>query len=297
MGRKQNRYCISCGGTHKKPTGLKCQRLQKLEQLDGFSEDSVTETVNLAAITEPGPESTPPPQPAGKAAVSRGEVNHENRLARIEATVEKLASIILKDTPALTMAAEPPHRDDRKRSPSIFSDSSRSRSTSRDRRRARSNRVYSQSRHLDKGESISSFEALMVSTFRTLREMLEKELPLEGMINHGLTMSEKAASGAYLDRACINYDASVRQRAQKMGPSAFAVPVNEDLIRHFSLENSKRFQSQGQGAKKKKNTCFKFNSDSGCSGNCGYTHRCSACKIDGHSARDCRMGDRSKTTK
>lgn len=299
MGRKQNRYCVSCGGTHKKPTGLKSQRLQKLEQMDSFSEDeSIAEVAAPAAIVDPRPELAVPPRDQERLPKTRGEVNHENRLARIEATMDKIAAIVLKDSPPQAVVTETPRHDDRRRSPSVFSDSSRSRSTSRERRRSRPNRVYSQSRHLERGEIISTFESLMVSTFRTLKEMQEKGLPLEGMINHGLTMSEKAASGAYLDRACISYDASVRQRAQKLGPSAFAVPINEDLIRHFSLENSKRFQTQGQGSKKKKNTCFKFNSETGCNnGNCVYAHRCNSCKIDGHSARDCRMGDRSKPTK
>lgn len=219
---------------------------------------------------------------------SWGELNHENRLARIEATVDKLAAVVLRDVSSGTPAPLKPKAGS---SHSDLSDSSCSRSTSRERRHVRPNRSYSQSHHLNRGESITTFESLMVSTFKTLREMHVKGLPLAGLINHGLTISEKGASGAYLDCACINYDALVPRRALKLGPSAFAEPVNEDLIRHFSLENSKRFQAQGQTSKKRKNTCFKYNLEAGCNNvNCGYAHRCTTCKLDGHLALDCGSG-------
>lgn len=137
----------------------------------------------------------------------------------------------------------------------------------------------------------------MVVTFRTFLEMRERGLTLDDLLLHGLTMAEKSASGAYLDRACILYDASVRQRALRLGHAAFGEPVNEDLIRHFSLENARRFHNKPpQGAKKKKNICFRFNLEVGCSSkDCAYAHHCSQCKRDGHAAKDCRVGDRNKS--
>lgn len=119
-------------------------------------------------------------------------------------------------------------------------------------------------------------------------------MPVQGVISHGLTISEKAASGAYVDKAYIAYDSSVRGRAKKIGPRAFVEPVNEDLIRHFSLENSRKFEQRQGGSKKKKNVCFRYNSDAGCqSKDCVYSHKCSNCNGDGHASRDCRMPSKS----
>lgn len=186
------------------------------------------------------------------------------RLSNMENLVTRMAKIVLKDNTS---------KDDFVRarssspSPSTSSDDTRSPSLSRCRRRGKlCRRMYSQSRHVDRGEEIRNFEKLMVISFRTLLEMLERGEPLKGFLSHGLTITEKAASGAYQDRAYIAYDASVRQRAKKIGPRAFDSPINEDLIRHFSLENSKRFGvARGQsGSKRKSNTCYRFNSETGC---------------------------------
>lgn len=141
----------------------------------------------------------------------------------------------------------------------------------------------------------------MVITFRTIIEMLERGIPVLGITGHGLTMAEKAASGAYVDKAFIAYDSSVRVRAAKKGITAFKNPVNEDLIRHFSLENSKKFEARpGQSSRKKrgKGICFRFNSESGCHAkSCVYGHRCSSCNVEGHSVKDCKSGDEHKNVK
>lgn len=161
------------------------------------------------------------------------------------------------------------------------------------------NRIFAQDYYIERGESIISFEALMVITFKTLIDMGERGTPVAGLLCHGLTMAEKAASGAYVDRACIMYDAAVRQRALKMGYTAFGEPIYEDLIRCFSLENSRKFESKPtHGGRKKKNICFRYNSDAGCtSKDCIYSHKCSACKMDGHPASACKVGDRGKSSK
>lgn len=136
----------------------------------------------------------------------------------------------------------------------------------------------------------------MVITFKTLIELQEKRLPINGLLYHGLVMAEKSASGAYVDRASINYDDSVCQRAAKHGLDVFENPCNEDLIRHYSLENSRKFDvRQGPGHKKKKNLCFRFNSEAGChSKECGFAHKCSICKMEGHSMRTCMSSDKNK---
>lgn len=86
-----------------------------------------------------------------------------------------------------------------------------------------------------------------------------------------------------------------------LGKVSFKNPVNEDLIRHFSLENSRRFEarpSQGSRKKRSNGVCFRFNSDNGCHAkSCVYGHRCSSCNVEGHSAKDCKAGDKHKNPK
>lgn len=295
MGRRQLRYCISCGGTHKRPTGLKCKRTAELEAINRrvLPETSSDSEGSLGHLDDAPGAGAPKEieKPEGTIAAP-----DDDRLSRMEALVGQIASVVFKksadDAPAKSKPRDDTQSDD--------SFSSRSSSQSRHgRRRSRQNRIFAQSRHVNQGETIQNFDHLMVITFKTLLEMCERGLPLNGLLRHGLTMAEKSASGAYLDRACILYDASVRQRALKLGHAAFGEPVNEDLIRHFSLENARRFDSRPpQGSKKKKNVCFRYNSESGCNAkDCGYAHRCSQCKSEGHSAKDCRGGDRNKASK
>lgn len=120
-------------------------------------------------------------------------------------------------------------------------------------------------------------------------------MSVQCVVSHGLTISEKAASGAYVDRAFIVYDNSVCGRAKKIGLTAFMEPVNEDLIRHFSRENSHKFDQHQGSVKKGKNICFRYNSEPGCqSKDCRYIYKCSNCKGDGHSSKDCHMPAKSK---
>lgn len=139
----------------------------------------------------------------------------------------------------------------------------------------------------------------MVITFKMLIELYERDIPIMGALNHGLMLAEKSASGAYLDRASINYDASVRLRARKGGVDVFANPCNEDLICHYSLENSRKFETQrAAGHKKKKGICFRFNSEAGChSKDCTFAHKCSLCKFEGHSMKSCLSPEKGKVSK
>lgn len=79
---------------------------------------------------------------------------------------------------------------------------------------------------------------------------------------------------------------------------AFKTPINEDLIRHFSLENSKRFEPSkpSSGSKKRKNVCYRYNTETGCnSKDCSYSDRCAICKSENHPAKECRSGEKGKS--
>lgn len=301
VGSKRLRLCSTCGTKHTKPTGKKCNKAKrpvssgkagKSKERAAPSSDSSWETDLGAAHNMRHAE------PTKEAGIT------EDRFTKLETLVNKMAEVVLKEKP---LPCLPPKQDFSSDSSTLSSSDSsrppRSRFSlaSSGRRRSRPARLFSQTRHVEKGEQLNTFEGLMVITFRTIIEMLEKGIPVMGIVGHGLTMAEKAASGAYVDKACIAYDSSVRVRAAKKGVMAFTNPVNEDLIRHFSLENSKKFEARaGQNSKKRKSSgvCFRFNSDSGCHAkSCAYGHRCSACNSEGHSVRDCKVGDRHKNAK
>lgn len=296
MGRRQTRYCITCGGTHRKPTGQKCKRLQQLEALENQQARDASpssQETELAIGAEAAREEPP---------IVNQPLLDNDRFSRMEKLVERMAEVVFTDHNNNlndNQRGDGPGRNEKPQGPG--SDGSTSDTSGRHvRRRSRQHKIFAQDRHVNPGEVVNTFESLMVVTFRTLLDMGERAIPMSGLISHGLTMAEKAASGAYLDRACIAYDASVRQRALRVGHDAFGNPINEDLIRHFSLENSKRFDNRnGQGGRKKRsNTCFRFNSDAGCnSKECIYTHRCNSCKQEGHSMKDCRASDRAKSSK
>lgn len=290
MGRRRLRLCGKCGVKHSKPTGLKCTRQETMGDL-GMSEklDSPPSAGEWSGFAS-GHDDTE----GVKAEAAKAPDSH--RLSNLEDLVARMAKVVLKDDPDINRKPK-----QRSVSPDTTSssreDSSRSWSPVHSRKGGRKRRDFSRSRHLDKGEEITNFEKLMVISSKTLLELHEQRAPLDGFISHCLTIAEKAATGAYQDRAYIAYDASVRRRAQKMGPKAFDVPVNEDLIRHFRLENSKRFDVNrgGVSSKKKRNTCYCFNAETGCaSKDCIYAHRCAICKSESHPAKDCRSGEKGK---
>lgn len=282
MGKKKVRHCVKCGQSHEKPTGLKCNKLEaETFQDPGAPGDDDPEL--LGAVGGQADVNNNPHDDQG----SRFD---EDRLFAMEDLVKRMAKVVLlnsEERPSRTRAAI---------SRSSSSDDS-SRSVSPKGRAPRSQRkLISQTRHVNPGETLTSFDSLMVITFKTMIELQENQLPINGILNHGLVMAEKAASGAYMDRASINYDASVRQRASKFGLGVFENPCNEDLIRHYSLENSKKFGAgQGSSYKKKKNLCYRFNSEAGCHAkDCGFAHKCSICKLEGHSMRTCMSKDKSQ---
>lgn len=161
-------------------------------------------------------------------------------------------------------------------------------------------KLFDQGRHVNSGEALQSFDSLMVITFKMIIELHERDIPIMGALNHGLMLAEKSASGAYLDKAGINYDASVRSRAKKFGVEAFGITCNEDLLHHYSLENSRKFDAQKSASHKKKKggICFRFNSDMGChSKDCIFAHKCSLCKFEGHSMKSCLSADKGKPSK
>ena len=72
--------------------------------------------------------------------------------------------------------------------------------------------------YLKKGDEVDSFETLMVITFKTLKQLVDQNFSVKGLIRHGRSLAEKAAKGSYKKNALIGYDESVRERAGEVGP-------------------------------------------------------------------------------
>ena len=149
--------------------------------------------------------------------------------------------------------------------------------------------------YIRKGESVDSYEKLMVVTFRTMEQLQELNRDVKGLVKHGLAMSEKAATGVYKVDAFVRYDESVRERAGRQGPGTFGQVNHEDCLRFFcydSVDKQKAKPSAGATSTKKRGdrTCLRYNGDTGCSfKNCSFAHRCIACEEVGHARKDCKV--------
>ena len=147
--------------------------------------------------------------------------------------------------------------------------------------------------YIRKGDTVSSYEKLMVVTFKTLEQLIELGKDVKGLVRHGLAMSEKAAAGVYKVETFIRYDETVRERAGQHGPSTFGQVNQEDVMRFFCYDNvdsKKGAKASATGTKKPKNEriCLRFNSEIGCGfKNCSFSHRCIACEESGHAKKDC----------
>ena len=154
---------------------------------------------------------------------------------------------------------------------------------------------FDQRRYGKKGDTVTTFEELMVITFKTLAQFLELKYGLRGVVRHGLSMAEKAAKDVYEPEAFARYDESVRNKAGQVGPSAFGTVEHEDVLRFFTYDNVKQkgaavkkpASKPGKPSKKEK-TCLHYN-DAGCSVKaCPYAHKCLACEEWGHSRSECK---------
>ena len=132
-------------------------------------------------------------------------------------------------------------------------------------------------------------------TFKTLKQLLECNGEVKGVVRHGLALAEKASKNVYQVEAFTKYDESVRERAGQVGPVAFGTVDQEDTLRFFSYDNAirpKTGKTTASGSrdhkKKSDKMCLKFN-DQGCNAkSCPYAHTCAACEEPGHTRRECK---------
>ena len=156
--------------------------------------------------------------------------------------------------------------------------------------------------YIRKGEKVTTFEEIMVVTFKTLSKIADLKGDVRGLIEHGLVMADKASKSLFVSEAFVGYDEGVRERAGESGPKAFGVVQQEEILKHFCYENTKKHRAQSKtqvktSRSKSDKTCHRFN-DGGCqSKSCMYSHRCSNCDDYNHSKKNCTNGDKRKDGK
>ena len=70
----------------------------------------------------------------------------------------------------------------------------------------------------------------MMVLCKTMRQLLECNGEVKGVVRHGLALSEKASKEVYRIEAFTKYDESVRERAGQVGPGAFGTVDQEDTL-------------------------------------------------------------------
>ena len=121
-----------------------------------------------------------------------------------------------------------------------------------------------------KGEKVTTFEEIMVITFKTLSKLAELKVDSKGLLAHGLVMAEKAAKSLFVAEAFVGYDEEVRKRAAMSGPAVFGSVLQEEILRHFCYENTKRHRAQSNPTNtsttkgRSDKTCHRFNAAAAC---------------------------------
>ena len=290
VGKK--RLCNKCQVRHGRPTGAMCTRTENFEQeiqvgIEEVPEDGAYGGAPLPVVAPPADQGV------------------NDRMDHLEEMIRDMARTMAnsRHLPENVRRSRRDHSSSSSCSSmsGYSSDDARAPRRRRDRRRPFSYRHY-----LKKGDVLDNFEGLMVVSLKTMLNRLDQGGDVRGIINHSLLMAEKESSHIYVVKAAIAYDASVRDRANgPEGPDAFNVVKQEDVLRYYSFENSKRANvtvsnSDKKGSKVKRRVslpCFKFNADGGCTiPQCNFTHKCSICESREHSAKTCGV-NRGKYSK
>lgn len=213
-----------------------------------------------------------------------------DRLQRIEDLLSNLAS---KDTGRDTSkSSHVQNFAPRISGFSSTSDDEDSDSVKFNRRGRKSKRPFGQSRFLPEGETLTSFESVILLQAKTLQYAVEHGLDPIGIIHHLKFLATKATAASYKPEAFIGYDDKVRQRADREGISAFADISHEDVLLHFCHENMvfrDKTKKKVEAGKKKSGQkyCNNYNDSECLYKNCVFLHRCMACDDASHGRKSC----------
>lgn len=286
MGRKKSlRLCSNCGYRHGTPTGKNCV-LAGQRSVD-FDKDLPADSARKELPAGAG-------APAGRSRSDSSSSSDRDSSHRLDimkkdfdSRLDKLESLFLKSLDHRRNAS-PSDTSGRDSS----SDSSSSLAAHRHRRRRKHKESFDQSKFLEEGEDLRTFECLMLMSSRHLVYLLEHGVDPTHLVHHIRFMATKATLGHYKLEAFISYDAVVRRRVAKEGMSAFSDVLQEDVVLHFSPENMipkviKQAKKGDQAKKKSSGYCKAFNDGDCAFAKCIFTHRCMACDEASHSRKQC----------
>lgn len=167
-------------------------------------------------------------------------------------------------------------------------------------RRRKHKNKFEQKRFVPEGETLNSFEMLMLATANNLLYLLERDLDVSPLVHHFKFLATKAVRANYKPDAFVGYDNIVRQRVSKHGLAAFGEVSQEEVVLQFCPENmvykgkSAKKSDSTQGKKKVNNYCKHFNDDECHYKACTYAHRCMACDDISHGRKACPSVKKSK---
>lgn len=137
-------------------------------------------------------------------------------------------------------------------------------------RRSKPRCRFRQSKFLEEGEVVNSFETVMLVGLRTVQFLVNEGSDPKPLYKHLEFMAKKASMCRYKFEAFVGYDVRVRERAGSMGISVFVEMSSEDIATFFCAENmlysGNKSSKKGNDSYRKKSSkiCLAFN-ESTCS--------------------------------
>lgn len=299
-GRKSVRLCSRCGYRHSAPTGKLCTAVLSETEMESNSEEETFHENNEGKQLDPTEEEAPAKKGvpkvramASRASVTALEERMSERFSRIEDMIAGLSNKSQKKTVPIFEDA-----------PSIAgltttSDDSEAELSRAARRKHKSRKQFAQSKFMEEGETLTSFESVILLQARSLLYAVEHGLDPIGIIHHLKFLATKATAATYKPEAFIGYDERVRQRACREGISAFTDISHEDVLLHFCHENMvyrEKSKKKSEASKKKSGQkyCTNFNDTECLYKNCIFIHRCMACEDPNHGRKSCPNIKKSK---
>lgn len=283
------RFCSKCESKHAKPTGRKCKRsppkpMVDFSPVDDIFEDFVEDT-HTALPSPHGHQAQPTPIDDNKPTEDRVQELEDRMLAKFASFERSLLKAIGSVNPKTSKTPSSPYLD------SCSSSEEEGACASPPRTKAK--KKFRSSKFIREGETITSFEGVILVAIRTIQAIYDSGEDPTPVIRHAEFLAKKASMIAYKPESYIGYDQRVRERANYQGITAFAEVAAEDIATYFCQEHMIARQSkagrQQATVRKPKRTCINYNESSCSYKGCQYAHICAACEDPSHGRRDCPL--------
>ena len=187
------------------------------EELIGAVGDGTVETMSTGGEPEVNIHVRTPSQNALNEMASL-ENRMNSRMEKFESVIVNLmsglslpgqASASAEKVVTASATAEPKQAKPEKRhawgsSDTLDSDNDTETATAKEKKKQK--RRFCHKNFLQRGESVSDIDSLMMVTFRTMLELQEEGEDMSGILQHGLLLAEKSSKGVYKFEALLSYD-------------------------------------------------------------------------------------------